>query len=128
MTTNNAEKFQMALKLVEVAGMRELMLEGCKTAIHSMTELLTGAEVDHKVAEQFIARAEGSVDQLLLDVTLLMQERLTVEEMQAMIDLYSSPVGRSLLAKMPGISRDSMALGMRWGQNLHKETNQLVLN
>lgn len=56
---------------------------------------------------------------LMLDsIADIYAANLTVEEMEAMIGFYRSPAGRSLLAKMPTILRESMKVGVDVGQRI----------
>jgi len=42
-------------------------------------------------------------------------KHLTHEEIRGLIAFYQTPLGAKLIAKMPAIAQDSMAVGMKWG-------------
>jgi hypothetical protein len=43
---------------------------------------------------------------------------MTLEELNGIVAFYKSPVGAKFAAVQPGIMRQSMALGQRWGQQI----------
>jgi uncharacterized protein len=45
-------------------------------------------------------------------------KHLSEEEMDALTAFFSSPVGKSFLAKQPAIMTDSMAAGSAWGEKI----------
>lgn len=48
-------------------------------------------------------------------------KNLTREEMAATIQFYRSPVGQSVIRKLPAILQESMAVGQQWGQQLGRD-------
>jgi hypothetical protein len=51
----------------------------------------------------------------------LYQKHLTHEEVRALVDFYRTPTGSSVIAKMPALTQESMALGAALGQELASE-------
>jgi hypothetical protein len=51
----------------------------------------------------------------------LYQKHLTQDEVRALIDFYQTPAGSSVIAKMPALTQESMALGAALGQELANE-------
>jgi hypothetical protein len=39
-------------------------------------------------------------------------------ELQGLIDFYSTPLGKKVIAEMPGVMQEAMAVGQKWGQEL----------
>jgi len=48
----------------------------------------------------------------------------TVEDMQALIAFFRSPVGKKLLSTQPELSRESMKIGQEWGQEIGKKVGE----
>lgn len=42
----------------------------------------------------------------------------SMEELQAMLDFYGSPAGKSILAKMPGVTQQSVRIGQAMGEKI----------
>jgi hypothetical protein len=52
---------------------------------------------------------------------LIYDRHLTLEDLQAVVAFYKTPVGAKLVAVMPAITRESLQLGMAMGQQAAKE-------
>jgi hypothetical protein len=79
--------------------------------------------MDSSVPEEFWQEFLDSVDaeQLVEMIVPIYVRHLTVEEMTAAIEFYSSPVGQSLIRKLPAIMAESMSAGQAWGEELAGE-------
>ena len=55
---------------------------------------------------------------LLEQIAGLYAKELSLEELNAIVAFYKSPVGAKFAAVQPSIMRQSMALGQRWGQQI----------
>jgi uncharacterized protein len=79
-----------------------------------MSSLKTDAETK-ALAAQALREAfnesiqEGMLDKLMAAMEPALAESFTEEELQAMVDFYESPVGRSITAKMPAFGVKSTA-------------------
>jgi hypothetical protein len=74
-------------------------------------------DVFDRLIPQFIARK----GELLEQIAVLYATELTQSELEAIIAFYKSPVGAKFAAVQPGIVRQSMVLGQRWGQRIGAE-------
>jgi uncharacterized protein len=74
-------------------------------------------EVFAQMAVKFVDRKGELIDQ----ITILYAEKLTVEDLTAIIGFYKSPAGAKLVAVQPEIAHQSMALGHRWGAQIGRE-------
>jgi hypothetical protein len=83
-------------------------------------------QADPGVPEEFWDEFMASVDPRELEdlVVPIYVENLSVEEMSAAIDFYSSPAGRSIIRKLPVVLQESMAVGQRWGQELARKVTE----
>ena len=48
-------------------------------------------------------------------------KHLTAEEMDASIAFYRTPIGQSILQKMPAVMQESMQAGQQWGMKLGQQ-------
>lgn len=60
----------------------------------------------------------GMLDRMMVELEPLLAETFTEEELQATVEFYESPPGRSMLAKMPGF-------GQRWGEAMVRFVSEL---
>ena len=74
-------------------------------------------EVFAQMAVKFVDRKGELIDQ----IAILYAEKLTLEDLTAIIGFYKSPAGARLIAVQPEIARQSMALGHRWGAQIGRE-------
>lgn len=108
---SDAEKAALARELLEVTGSGELgvqVMEQMSEALRPMAPTLPDEFWDR-------AFADVDADELVELVVPIYIEHLTVEEMQAALDFYRTPEGRSLIEKMPVITQESFAAGQQWG-------------
>jgi hypothetical protein len=49
---------------------------------------------------------------------------LTMEELQALIDFYATPVGQRVVKKLPLVAQESNAIGQQWGETKALEIMQ----
>ena len=119
------KKLTIALSLLNLTGVRESMLQSMEqavTAIH--TALMTS--VSKKEIAKFIKNAESKLDSLILDAAVMYTENFTLEELEAMEVFYASPAGKSILMKMPIITKASAAIGERWSKALEQGAQVLM--
>jgi hypothetical protein len=74
-------------------------------------------EVIGQLSTRFVQRKAELIDQ----IAGLYAQELTLEELTAIVDFYKSPVGTKLMTVQPRITRQSMALGQRWGAEIGRE-------
>jgi hypothetical protein len=65
--------------------------------------------------------ASADADELIEMGVAVHVKHLTRAELEAAIAFYSSPEGRSLVAKLPVVMQESMAAGQAWGEKLGRE-------
>lgn len=51
----------------------------------------------------------------------LYAQRFTVAELREMVAFFNSPVGQRWSKELPGISQESMQVGMQWGQKIGRD-------
>lgn len=74
-------------------------------------------EVFALMKQKFLARSSEVIDM----VAPLWAEKFTVEELGQIGTFFKSPIGAKLIETQPEIMRNSMQMGMAWGQKIGKE-------
>ena len=74
---------------------------------------IVAEEVNGVIAESMVANG-GFVD-LIVPVYA---SHFTVEELDALIAFYNTPVGRKTVSVMPQVTQEAIQIGQRWGQSL----------
>jgi hypothetical protein len=107
-TLYKQELVQTILKEADPVG---LMLMAAQT-------MLSQQNTPANVAELFLQEMTLEAPNLLADLKQLYADVYTVEELETLRNLYSDPVGASLLAKMGDVTQASMAIGARRGNDI----------
>ena len=63
-------------------------------------------------------RAEIDTEELIRMTIPIYDKHLTHEEIRGLIAFYQTPLGTKLIEKLPAITQDSMAAGMKWGEEV----------
>jgi hypothetical protein len=77
-------------------------------------------EVFDQLVPRFLQRKGELIDQ----IAALYAVELTLDELNAIIAFYKSPVGLKFASVQPKIVRQSMILGQRWGERIGAELEQ----
>jgi hypothetical protein len=102
LTTNiSKEKNDLAKQLVAIDGSTQSMQEANKVVVQQMKQNLPYAP------NAFFARLQERFNQADYNSQLanIYAETLTEEELKKLIELYSSPVGKSIASKTGGLSK-----------------------
>lgn len=123
MMDQSGEKMQMAMKLLEMTKAREAADQNMKQAIGQMRQQQGMPPAFFDEFEKAI-----NIDQMMQAVAQVYANRLSVEEMQAAIDFYSTPVGQSFAAKQPAILAEVTVIGEQMGQQWAQTALQNMQN
>ncbi len=82
-----------------------------------------GKEI-REVFDQMIPRFMQRKGELIDQIAELYATEMTLEDLNAVIAFYRSPVGVRFADLQPKIMRDSMVLGQRWGERLGSELQE----
>ncbi len=63
-------------------------------------------------------RAEINTDDLVSMTVPIYDKHFTHEEIRGLIAFYQTPLGAKFVEKMPALAQDSMAAGMKWGEEI----------
>jgi uncharacterized protein len=118
----NASAEDLARQLIHLTG-------GGSLGKQVITQMVDSFRQSHpKVPEEFWTELLASVDPKQLEdmVVPIYVKNFTAEELRASIQFYSSPVGQSLIHKLPVVLQQSMAVGQEWGRKLAQEVGERV--
>lgn len=114
-------QIQELMEVTQGASMSISVVEALSGQImKQLTQLAPGMRPEHAqeiagiITEEFRAHT-GSLERLM---TLIYDRHFNEEELGAAIAFYRTPVGKSLLAKMPLVFQESFALGQQWGAEI----------
>ena len=96
-------------------------MESFKMVIPTMISSFKGMKTS--VPDQFWKDMEAelsktTMDDLLEQLIPVYKKHLTETDLNEVIKFYSSPIGKKLAEKTPGITNDSMQAGQVWGQKI----------
>lgn len=104
----------LARELLEVVGGKEMGAQMIRQMVESL--VVSQPQVSRELWEEFLAEVDpAEMEELVVPVYV---EHLTAEEMEAAIAFYRSPMGQSILRKMPQVMAESMRLGQQWGMEV----------
>lgn len=104
-------------ELLELTGSGELGVQMMEGMIGPMREAVP--DVPAEWWDRFLEKADAeSINDLVVPIY---DKHLTDEELDKMLEFYRSPVGRSIVKKMPAILQESMAVGQAWGVGIMEE-------
>jgi hypothetical protein len=117
-----AERAAAAGKLIEVMHLDKqldiLMPQIINVLLGSLISGNTGHEDQIKgiLTDEFATAFAGQKDAFLASYREIYAKNLTLAEIKAMTDFYATPVGQSVLAKLPSINQDSLKGGAEIGR------------
>lgn len=115
-----------ARELMQVAGVAKQFDEVMPVLAQRLSEAFVAVAPDKadeiravfgQVAVKFVDRKGELIEQ----IAALYADKLTPEDMGAVVAFYRSPVGVKFIAIQPEMSRQAMALGQRWGSAIGRE-------
>lgn len=67
---------------------------------------------------EFLAVFARHEEQFIDSLIPVYTTNFTVEDLEALVEFYTSPVGRKLIAAQPAVAEQAMRMGGMWGQKL----------
>ena len=122
----DAERLAAAKELMQIAGVAKQFDEVMPVLAQRLGESFVVVAPDKAdlIREVFAQMAVKFVDrkgELIDQIAGLYAEKLTLEDLTAIMGFYKSPVGAKFIAVQPEMARQSMALGQRWGAQIGRE-------
>ncbi len=126
-------KLELAMLLIELTGAKAAMMTQMKATMDQMKKLFESSPLaamgpSKTELAQFLGKAEKSAPEILQQFAVLYSEYFTYEELKGMVEFYQSPVGQSMITKLPGIMAASQVIGTAWANKLTNETVELLRN
>ena len=75
----------------------------------------------------FDERSKKAVEIALVKVSEIYAETFSEKEIAEISAFYKSEVGRKMITMKPKLSKESMSVGIAWGQNIGSELGKEVL-
>lgn len=102
----------LALEVMTVTGLPEI---GAEVAAGLLSQLKPAFPT---VPDELWVEVAGSVsaDEIVQLSIPPYVKHFSEEELAALIEFYESPIGKSLLEKMPVVAHETMMIGNEWGQ------------
>jgi hypothetical protein len=110
-------------------------------AIRKLMEMIGAADLGDQVSQQLLSEMRLSFPQVpeplwaefaesldpaeLTGLAIPIYDRhFTMEELQALIDFYTTPVGQQVVKKLPLVAHESNTIGQQWGETKALEIAQ----
>jgi len=115
-----SEKEQAIRKLMEMIGAADLGVQVRQQLLSQIRPAFP------QVPESLWAEFAESLDPAeLTGLTIPIYDRhFTMDELQALIDFYTTPVGQQVVKKLPLVAQESNAIGQQWGETKALEIMQ----
>jgi hypothetical protein len=102
-------------------------------AIRELMEMIGAGDLGVQISEQLLSQMRPAYPQVPESLWAEIGESLdpaeftglaipiydqhfTMEELQALIDFYTTPVGKQIVKKMPVVAYESNVMGQQWGE------------
>ena len=107
-----SEKEQAIRKLMEMIGTADLGVQVSQQLLSQIRPAFP------QVPESLWTEVAESLDPAeLTGLAIPIYDRhFTMEELQALIDFYTTPVGQKVVKKLPLVAQESNAIGQQWGE------------
>lgn len=69
-------------------------------------------------------QAEMNFDKMIVEIIPVYQQHLSEEDIQAILQFYTTPAGKNLISSQPAIMQQSMQIGQQWGQKIFMQVMQ----
>lgn len=122
-TVEQVEAAAPAIAPEHEAAIRELLAQtkAADAAVASMDAMIeqlkpTQPSIPPEFWTQFKAEVNG--EDLIALLVPVYAKHFTLEDVEAQIAFYKTPLGQKMLVVTPALTRDSMAVGSVWGQEL----------
>lgn len=106
------EKHEEIVKMLKITGVEKMMTQMVSQMVSTFKSKETG------VPDAFWTKLEASLDAkgMIEKLIPVYDKHYSLEDLKAVNAFYSTPAGQHLLASMPEVMQESMAIGQAWGQ------------
>jgi hypothetical protein len=67
---------------------------------------------------EVVTAAKARIGEVVDAIAVVYAQHFSVDELKQISEFYKTPIGQKFLAQMPAITRDSLAVGQKFGQSL----------
>jgi uncharacterized protein len=119
-------RIEAAKEMMQVSGAAKQFDEAVPLMFNQLAQAFTqmapgkGKEI-REVFDQMTPRFMQRKNELIDQIAELYAAEMSLDDLNAVIAFYKSPVGLRFAGIQPKIMRDSMVLGARWGEKLGME-------
>ena len=110
-------KTEQIRELLEVTGSGDLGIQVMRTMTEQMRQSVPN--VPSEWWDKFMEKIDP--EELSELVIPIYEKHFTEAEIVAMLEFYRTPVGRSIISKMPAVTQESMVAGQIWGTKIARE-------
>lgn len=120
-----------ALRLLETTGAAKQFDAVIPTMMAQFANVLIQQHPTHEkdireVLARIIERMSSRKQEIIDQIAVLYSERFTIEEIDEVNRFFASGVGARFVQEQIGLTRDTMALGQRWGEQIGREIDTEV--
>ena len=115
------EKAQELFRVFQADGITEQMMEAAFAQMNAMTRQANPElpnEATEIIQQEVLAALKEAMPLLIEEVAKIYERVFTEEELDAILAFYKSPVGQSMIQKMPQMAGETMMLSQQWGMGL----------
>ena len=116
-SSDSQSRAQRIQELLELTGAGDLGVQVMHGILDPMKQALP--EVPAEWWDKFSAKVNA--DDLNKLVVPIYEKNFTDREIDAMLEFYRAPIGRSIMSKLPTVTQESMAVGQAWGESLAED-------
>lgn len=108
-----------AKQVLEASGSLETMLAAMKANLPA--QRTASPQIPAEFWTRFEARIVKDAPQLADSIAVVYASMFTLQDLQALVLFYRSPVGRRLRERQPALAMQGAAIGQRWGMRIGAE-------
>jgi hypothetical protein len=112
----DSTKATLIRQLLEMSRAGSQILLGMQTTLE--TQRQASPEVPAIFWDTFMERAKASLPELIELLVPIYHRAFSTDQVRQLIAFYQSPIGQSLLAAQPTITREAMLAGQQWGTKI----------
>ena len=125
----DAPRLAAAKNLMEIAGVARQFDELMPLLMRQLAQSFLAIAPDkseeiQQVFAQLNTRFIDRKGELIDQIAAVYAEKLTLDDLTAIVAFYKSPVGTKFVSLQPDIMRQSMILGQRWGAQIGREVEE----
>jgi uncharacterized protein len=109
-------------RLLELSGSAKLAQQMIAALLPSLRQM--APEAPSEFWDEFAKQVDPQ--ELVERIVPIYKQHLTHDDVRGAIAFYESPAGQHLVANLPAIVQDSMAVGQEWGQQLAQRAMEKV--